>query len=229
MIVYDHRRIRRPIVLACAQFRFSIFPLLVFALCMFWKCYYGPVEHFLMGTSLILPNELAIASCSIKSLSWWSWGCYNHSTARGHLLLGGHTSPQEHAELEWPIDLMIVLVWVLYAVLFFGTLLSGKWAISSWLTGFLVAIIVVAMIFILWTILRCRSRPWSPTCVRRCSRCDCSMVVGDIMPLVYWPLVWLAWITISYPKQRTDQSIRTAVCHSFLGLGRLLHMGRDTT
>jgi cytochrome c oxidase cbb3-type subunit I len=33
----------------------------------------------------------------------------------------GYTQGKEYAELEWPIDLLIAVVWVSYAVVFFGT------------------------------------------------------------------------------------------------------------
>ena len=33
----------------------------------------------------------------------------------------GYTSGKEYAELEWPIDILIAVVWVAYAVVFFGT------------------------------------------------------------------------------------------------------------
>ena len=33
----------------------------------------------------------------------------------------GITTGKEYAELEWPIDILITLVWVAYAVVFFGT------------------------------------------------------------------------------------------------------------
>ena len=36
----------------------------------------------------------------------------------------GITQSKEYAELEWPIDLLIALVWVAYAVVFFGTIAS---------------------------------------------------------------------------------------------------------
>jgi len=38
----------------------------------------------------------------------------------------GWTSSKEYAELEWPIDLLITVVWVAYAVVFFGTLATRK-------------------------------------------------------------------------------------------------------
>ena len=33
----------------------------------------------------------------------------------------GYTTGKEYAELEWPIDILITIVWVAYAVPFFGT------------------------------------------------------------------------------------------------------------
>jgi len=38
----------------------------------------------------------------------------------------GLTSGKEYAELEWPIDLLIAVVWVAYAVVFFGTIVLRK-------------------------------------------------------------------------------------------------------
>jgi cytochrome c oxidase cbb3-type subunit 1 len=38
----------------------------------------------------------------------------------------GMTSGKEYAELEWPIDLLIAVVWVAYAVVFFGTIALRK-------------------------------------------------------------------------------------------------------
>jgi len=38
----------------------------------------------------------------------------------------GITSSKEYAELEWPIDLLIAVVWVVYGVVFFGTLVKRK-------------------------------------------------------------------------------------------------------
>ena len=38
----------------------------------------------------------------------------------------GWTQAKEYAELEWPIDLLITVVWVAYAVVFFGTLATRR-------------------------------------------------------------------------------------------------------
>jgi cytochrome c oxidase cbb3-type subunit 1 len=38
----------------------------------------------------------------------------------------GITTTKEYAELEWPIDILIAVVWVAYAVVFFGTIMKRK-------------------------------------------------------------------------------------------------------
>jgi len=41
-------------------------------------------------------------------------------------LLSGYTSGKEYAELEWPIDIMIALVWVIFGINMFGTILKRR-------------------------------------------------------------------------------------------------------
>ncbi len=38
----------------------------------------------------------------------------------------GMTSGKEYAELEWPIDLLIAVVWVVYGIVFFGTIMKRR-------------------------------------------------------------------------------------------------------
>jgi cytochrome c oxidase cbb3-type subunit I len=50
----------------------------------------------------------------------------------------GITSGKEYAELEWPIDILITLVWVAYALVFFGTLAVRKVRhiyVANWFFG----------------------------------------------------------------------------------------------
>jgi len=50
----------------------------------------------------------------------------------------GLTSGKEYAELEWPIDVLIALVWVAYAIVFFGTIVKRKVAhiyVANWFFG----------------------------------------------------------------------------------------------
>ena len=61
----------------------------------------------------------------------------------------GITSSKEYAELEWPIDILIALVWVAYAVVFFGTLWKRKVPhiyVANWFFG--AFIITVALLHI---------------------------------------------------------------------------------
>jgi len=50
----------------------------------------------------------------------------------------GFTSGKEYAELEWPIDILIAVVWVSYAVVFFGTIVKRKTPhiyVANWFYG----------------------------------------------------------------------------------------------
>ncbi|HYN60716.1 MAG TPA: cbb3-type cytochrome c oxidase subunit I, partial [Rubrivivax sp.] len=61
----------------------------------------------------------------------------------------GFTQGKEYAELEWPIDLLIAVVWVSYAVVFFGTIGIRKVRhiyVANWFFG--AFILAVAMLHI---------------------------------------------------------------------------------
>jgi cytochrome c oxidase cbb3-type subunit 1 len=61
----------------------------------------------------------------------------------------GMTSGKEYAELEWPIDILITLVWVAYAIVFFGTVGTRKIRhiyVANWFFG--AYIIAVALLHI---------------------------------------------------------------------------------
>jgi cytochrome c oxidase cbb3-type subunit 1 len=61
----------------------------------------------------------------------------------------GFTTSKEYAELEWPIDILIAVVWVSYAVVFFGTVMKRKTPhiyVANWFYG--AFIITVAVLHI---------------------------------------------------------------------------------
>ena len=61
----------------------------------------------------------------------------------------GYTQGKEYAELEWPIDLLIAVVWVSYAVVFFGTVGTRKIRhiyVANWFFG--AFILAVALLHI---------------------------------------------------------------------------------
>ncbi|MET2968652.1 cytochrome-c oxidase, cbb3-type subunit I [Vibrio harveyi] len=111
---------------------------------------YGFVVNILMGTSLYIAQRTGRCNLFNQSLSWmvfWGWQLVLFLALV--TLPAGYTTSKEYAELEWPIDLLIVLVWVLYAVLFFGTIAKRKVDhifVANWF--FAAFIIVIAMIFI---------------------------------------------------------------------------------
>ena len=50
----------------------------------------------------------------------------------------GYTTSKEYAELEWPIDIAIAIVWVAYATVFFGTLIKRNTShiyVANWFFG----------------------------------------------------------------------------------------------
>ena len=58
----------------------------------------------------------------------------------------GITSSKEYAELEWPIDLLITVVWVSYAIVFFGTIMKRKTKhiyVSNWFFGAYILVIAI--------------------------------------------------------------------------------------
>jgi cytochrome c oxidase cbb3-type subunit 1 len=60
----------------------------------------------------------------LAAFTFWGWQAVIVSAAIT-LPLGISTS-KEYAELEWPIDILIAVVWIAYAVVFFGTIVKRK-------------------------------------------------------------------------------------------------------
>ena len=60
-------------------------------------------------------------------LSWNNfWGWQLIIAAAAITLLAGFTTGKEYAELEWPIDIAIALIWVVFGVNMFGTILVRR-------------------------------------------------------------------------------------------------------
>ena len=62
----------------------------------------------------------------------------------------GFTQAKEYAELEWPIDILIALVWIAYAVVFFGTIAKRKVKhiyVANWFYGgFILAVALLHIV-----------------------------------------------------------------------------------
>ncbi|TZF90516.1 cytochrome-c oxidase, cbb3-type subunit I [Cognatilysobacter lacus] len=99
----------------------------------------------LMGTSLHVVQRtcgVRLMSDRLASFVFWGWQLVIVSAAV--TLPMGLTQGKEYAELEWPIDLLIAVVWVAYGVLFFGTIAKRKTPhiyVANWFYGsFIIAV-----------------------------------------------------------------------------------------
>ena len=104
----------------------------------------------LIGTAFYSVQRTCHVRLFAPALAWivcygWQIGILTG----GLSLLAGYTSGKEYAELEWPFDIAIAVLWVAFAVVFFGTIARRRIAqiyISNWFYGAL--IIVIAMLHI---------------------------------------------------------------------------------
>jgi len=83
-------------------------------------------------------------SDGLAAFTFWGWQAVIVLAAVTLPL--GLTSGKEYAELEWPIDILIALVWVAYAVVFFGTLAKRKVAhiyVANWFFGAFILTVAV--------------------------------------------------------------------------------------
>ncbi len=77
------------------------------------------------------------------------WGWQGIIVAAAVSLPLGFTTSKEYAELEWPIDIAIAAVWVIFAINFFGTLVKRREKhlyVAIWF--YIASIIAVAMLHI---------------------------------------------------------------------------------
>ncbi|WP_144393649.1 cytochrome-c oxidase, cbb3-type subunit I [Pleionea sediminis] len=80
----------------------------------------------------------------LASFVFWGWQLVIVLAAISLPL--GYTSGKEYAELEWPIDILITLVWVAYAIVFFGTVMKRKSAhiyVANWFYGAFILTVAV--------------------------------------------------------------------------------------
>src|SRR3972149_467520 len=65
-----------------------------------------------------------IFSDGLAAFTFWGWQLVILAAAVSLPL--GITTSKEYAELEWPIDILIAVVWIAYAYVFFGTILKRR-------------------------------------------------------------------------------------------------------
>jgi len=81
----------------------------------------------LIGTSFyVVQRTCHVTLFAPKLASFVFWGWQLVILAAAISLPMGWTQGKEYAELEWPIDILITIVWVAYAVVFFGTIVKRR-------------------------------------------------------------------------------------------------------
>ena len=84
----------------------------------------------------------------LASFTFWGWNLVIVLAAI--TLPMGLTSTKEYAELEWPIDILITVVWVAYAVVFFGTIMRRRMKhiyVANWFFGAFILTVAILHIF----------------------------------------------------------------------------------
>ncbi len=102
----------------------------------------------LIGTSFYIVQRTCktrLFAEGMASFVFWGWQLIIVAAAISLPL--GYTTTKEYAELEWPIDIGIAVVWVAYAIVFFGTIAKRTIYVANWFYGSLIIAIALLHIF----------------------------------------------------------------------------------
>ncbi|TDO09823.1 MULTISPECIES: cytochrome-c oxidase, cbb3-type subunit I [Halomonas] len=91
--------------------------------------------------------QVRLFSDKLAAFTFWGWQAVILSAVVTLPL--GYTSTKEYAELEWPIDILLAVVWISYAIVFLGTIKLRKTShiyVANWF--FAAFIITVAVLHI---------------------------------------------------------------------------------
>lgn len=88
--------------------------------------------------------HVRLFSDKLAAFTFWGWQAIIVSVAISYPL--GITVSKEYAEMEWPIAIAIAIVWVAYAIVFFGTLIKRRVShiyVANWFYGAFILTIAV--------------------------------------------------------------------------------------
>ncbi len=92
--------------------------------------------------------QVRLISDTLAAFTFWGWQLV--IVAAAITLPLGMTQGKEYAELEWPIDILIAVVWVIYAIVFFGTIMKRKTShiyVANWFLGaYILAVAVLHIV-----------------------------------------------------------------------------------
>ncbi len=131
----------------------------------------------LFATSLYVvqrTSQAPLISNRLASFVFWGWQLVIVGAAVTLPL--GFTTSKEYAELEWPIDILLAVVWVAYAVLFFGTIAKRRMPhiyVANWFFG---AFILTTAVLHIVNSLAIPAGPWK----------SYSVYAGTVDAMVQW-------------------------------------------
>ncbi|TCK19567.1 cytochrome c oxidase cbb3-type subunit 1 [Thiogranum longum] len=88
--------------------------------------------------------QTRLFSDKLAAFTFWGWTLVIVLAAITLPL--GITTSKEYAELEWPIDILITVVWVSYAIVFFGTIMKRRVKhiyVANWFYGAFILTVAV--------------------------------------------------------------------------------------
>ena len=92
--------------------------------------------------------QVRLFSDRLAAFTFWGW--QSVLVAAAITLPMGFTRGKEYAELEWPITILIAVVWVVYAIVFFGTIVKRKVQhiyVANWFFGaYIIAVAVLHIV-----------------------------------------------------------------------------------
>jgi cytochrome c oxidase cbb3-type subunit 1 len=105
----------------------------------------------LMATSYHVAQRTCQTRLFLPALARFTfWGWQAVIVAAAITLPLGYTRGKEYAELEWPIGVLITIVWVAYAIVFFGTIGRRKVRhiyVANWFFGaFIIAVALLHVV-----------------------------------------------------------------------------------
>ncbi|NNJ65349.1 MAG: cytochrome-c oxidase, cbb3-type subunit I [Xanthomonadales bacterium] len=105
----------------------------------------------LIGTSFYVVQRTChtrLFAGGLASFVFWGWQLVILLAAISFPL--GWTQSKEYAELEWPVDLLVAVVWVSYAVVFFGTIIKRRVShiyVANWFyAAFIITIAILHIV-----------------------------------------------------------------------------------
>ena len=101
----------------------------------------------LFATSYYIVQRTCQTTLSFPLLSRYTfWGYQAVIIAAIISLPMGYTQSKEYAELEWPIDVLLLIVWVMYATVFFGTIAKRTVRhiyVANWFFGAFIVVVAI--------------------------------------------------------------------------------------